>query len=456
MRRTNKVVLSPAVASAASGALLNYDTTQRGVIVGQRSDSGATGFVGKIIEQSAGTNLLDYGVWVDLTYPHVVGVFGTRGTGKSFDLGVFAECVTGIGRVCSGTPPRSAIVLFDIQNQFWTLGLTPSDTLPEDSWQIAALKEWGLETNEVPSVDVWYPADTQRWLPTAKRFTISPNYLSPSDWLSLLRLERFSPMGQALLTVLQQHGSATPSTLAELVTEHHLPDFQAATIDGLRWRLESLSATAIVGEGGLDLDSLLQPGKVSVLLLRSLPEELRALVVGVVTRKLADRMSGFHQEARVARRLQGDLPSDDLPERLWVFLDEAHVIVPQDGSTVATAAMIDYAKRGRDAGLSLVFATQQPSAVDNRLMSQVDLTVTHTLSFEADLQAAVARMPTRANIKYSKAGLQLPTLTDALRSLGPGEAVIADAMNGRVFIIQFRPRVTAHGGNTPVTEDITN
>ena len=35
------------------------------------------------------------------------------------------------------------------------------------------------------------------------------------------------------------------------------------------------------------------------------------------------------------------------------------------------------------------------------------------------------------------------------RSLEPGEAIIADGANGRVFIAKIRPRLSAHGGNTP-------
>lgn len=125
------------------------------------------------------------------------------------------------------------------------------------------------------------------------------------------------------------------------------------------------------------------------------------------------------------------------------------MIAPREGKTAATDPIVDYVKRGRDAGLSLVFATQQPSAVDNKLMSQVDMTLTHALGFEADLQAAIARMPTRASVSYERSGFKLPSMADAIRSLDPGEAVVADAANGRVFIVKIRPRLSAHGGNTP-------
>jgi DNA helicase HerA-like ATPase len=117
--------------------------------------------------------------------------------------------------------------------------------------------------------------------------------------------------------------------------------------------------------------------------------------------------------------------------------------------TAATGPLVDYVKRGRDAGLSLIFATQQPSAVNSKLMSQVDITITHTLGFETDLSAAVARMPTRTSVEYEIDNQKVSALSDVLRSLRPGEAVIADGASGRVFIAKMRPRVSAHGGATP-------
>ena len=131
---------------------------------------------------------------------------------------------------------------------------------------------------------------------------------------------------------------------------------------------------------------------------------MRALVAGVVARLLAGRMSEYHQASRIARRSGGPPPVSDMPERLWLAMDEAHVIVPSEGKTPASDPFVDYVKRGRDAGLSLIFATQQPSAVDGKLMSQVDMTFTHGLGFDADIQAATRRMPADATIPTAGRG----------------------------------------------------
>ena len=190
------------------------------------------------------------------------------------------------------------------------------------------------------------------------------------------------------------------------------------------------------------------------MLLRNLPENMRALAAGVIARLLATRMSKHHQSRRIERRRVGrdQSTSNTMPERLWLAIDEAHVIAPSEGKTPASNPLVDYVKRGRDAGMSLLFATQQPSAVDKKLMSQVDLTFTHGLSFNMDIQAAANRMPADSSHNYRQHGQTVPSLDGIIRTLSPGEVIIADTESSRTFIGLIRPRLTAHGGNTPPSE----
>ena len=454
MLRIRKVVTSPTVRTKEPSALLNTDNRTRSIAVGARADEKnvSRGLIGKAAEHSGGTDILDFGVWCDLAFPHVIGVFGTRGSGKSFDLGVFVECIAGVSDVVDSPVPAASTIVFDVQNQFWTLALAPDDLLAEDADQISALRQWGLNPAALKNVMLWRPTGCETTLPGTVEFKISPSQLSDEDWLSLLALERYSALGQALLTLLRKADDCRPEALAKMISPSLLSSFQLPTIDALRWRLEGLADTGLVGEPGTAIEEFLVPGRISVLLLRDLPDSLRSLTVGVLVRIVAKRMSAHHQAERVARRHGTQRPSGVLPERLWVVMDEAHVIIPRESSTPASEPVVDYVKRGRDAGLSLIFATQQPSAVDTRLMSQLDISVTHALAFEADLQAAVARMPTRSAVQYEKGAFLLSNLGDALRALAPGEAILADTSNGRVFCLRIRPRLSAHGGNTPTIE----
>lgn len=312
MRRTKKVITSAKFRTSDSAAPLNLHDASRSLTVGCRADESANamGLIGKVSEQSAGKSILDYGVWTDLAFPHVVGIFGTRGTGKSYDLGVFAECAGGLSDIVSEVPPPTAVVLFDVQNQFWTLGLPPKKELIEDRLHLESLSQWGLEPSCLDDVNLWLPCGCETSLPGTKVFRLSPSQLEDSDWLALLELERYSPMGQAMIALLNDGGLKDPESLANRAqVGRALANFQQGTVDALRWRLQSLVSTDLVGEtGGIDVGQFLVPGRVSVLLLRDLPESLRSLAVGVLMRLFASRMGVYHQRRRVVRRQGGKMP----------------------------------------------------------------------------------------------------------------------------------------------------
>lgn len=414
--------------------------------IGSRDGGDRSVYLGKVIEQGRTSNILDYGVFCDVSFPHVIGVFGSRGSGKSFDLGVFLE-----GIFEEEAASSDAAIVFDVQDQFWTLAYAPDDEVESDKEQIANLQTWGLSPRQLSNIRVWVPTGSDTQVPNASAFSLEPSQLSLSDWLAVLRLERYSPMGQALISLLDIVGARTPRELASNCNDTVLSSFQQGTVDGLRWRLESFSDTQILGTVGLSIDELLRPGALNVLLMRNLPDAVRALIVGVVSRLVADRLGRVQQARKVAMRTKQptDPEHDKITRRLWMVLDEAHVLVPSDESTAATEPLIDYVKRGRDAGLSLIFATQQPSAVNTKLMSQADLTITHMLGIEADISSAVARMPTRPTVEYEVDDHKVSGVSDVIRTLGPGEAIIADGASGRIFVAKVRPRQSAHGGTTP-------
>lgn len=451
MKRIRKVINRAKFATRESSEPLNRNATARTVIVGRRPGEGGvqSGLIGKAIESSSGYDILDYSVWLDLVFPHVIGVFGTRGMGKSFTLGVLAECVSHLKGAIYGTGPTAATVLLDVQNQFWTMQHAPTEELEEDAKHIEDIKKWGLAAVPLTNVVLWAPCRTDRHLGDARVFQIAPEQLRVEDWLAVLEQDRYSPMGQALVELLKRVENPRPETLANSARPSVLSSFQAGTVDGLRWRLEAVAEMGLIGDRSADVRELLTVGQVSVVLLRNLPDNLRALTAGVLARLMAAHMSDHHQGYRVARRRGGSGGTGRLPDRLWLVMDEAHLVVPNGERTPASGPLIDYVKRGRDCGLSLVFASQQPSAVDTRLMSQADITLTHGLCFEADIQAAIKRMPADASHVYERDGRRITSLGGVIRALDPGEAIVADSVGGRIFLELVRPRLTAHGGNTP-------
>jgi hypothetical protein len=141
---------------------------------------------------------------------------------------------------------------------------------------------------------------------------------------------------------------------------------------------------------------------------------------------------------------------DALPSKVWLVIDEAHVVAPSDRYMPARDALVEYVKRGRDAGLSLVLATQQPSAIDDRILSQVNVAFTHRLAFQADINAAVNRVPTKSLQSLKLRGSEVKDFTDMIRILDSGECFIGDQATSRAVLTKIRSRVTSHGGYSPI------
>ena len=431
------------------------DIKHKRVIVGSRTNESCTAFLGKIIEHGKTSTMLDYNVYCDTSYPHVIGVFGNRGSGKSFDLGVFLEEISQLAAHSDGSDrsyQNDAAVVFDVQDQFWTLGFSPDANHSSDADQLVELRKWGLSACRIKDLNLLVPSCSNTQIPHARSFSLAAAQVNEADYLAILDLERFSAMGQALLNLLEVNEDQTPQQLVNACKHQgNLSRYQPGTVEALRWRLESLANTGIIASQGIKIEDLLEPGRMSVVLMRDLPDSIRSLVVGVIARLITDKMGKIQQARKVERRTGNSAlrSHNTFAKRLWMILDEAHVLVPSNATTAATAPMIDYVKRGRDSGLSLIFATQQPSAVSTKLMSQVDMTLTHMLGFEADLNAAIGRMPTRSSVEYEIDNVRSSSISDVIRSLAPGEAILADGASGRICLIKVRPRLTAHGGDSP-------
>jgi hypothetical protein len=225
------------------------------------------------------------------------------------------------------------------------------------------------------------------------------------------------------------------------------------TRDAVRWRLDAQLATGLFDETADDICTRLGVvGAKSVIQLADLDEDVKSVVVAVIMRKLI-HWAGPEQRRRRQANLRGEileLSESDVAPRIWTLIDEAHLICPSDTQTAARPVIVDYVKRGRDAGLSLVLATQRPSAIDTSAISQSDIVIVHKLTIDADINAATARMPARtpATVQLGR-GPNLSNVLDLARVLGGGQSFFADTESDRAFLLQSRPRVTPHGGGEP-------
>ena len=450
----------------------------RHLIVGQRRRSGDTSaliLLGKCIEQARVSNRFDANVWLDIHTPHVVYICGRRGTGKSYDLGILAEGLA-LGSESKITTKQASVttIFFDTQSQFWALLNSPDERLEEDREQLDQLNQWGIPVGQITSAKLFAPIGDSTVHPNVIEFAIDPAELELEDWCGLFDVDVYSAQGQVVRNILRKVSIEGYDALAftggrsrnvQAKDKYDIDDLitclqedselgeqsQRQTRDAVLWKLEAMRDSKIFQKKGIDIHQIIKPGQLNVFLLRNLDDATKSLVVSIIAKKVFRIMGRYHTERKAAKRLGRPMPHgcDSLPQGVWTLIDEAHLICPSDSHTAAKPTLIDYVKRGRDAGLSLVLATQQPSAVDSRVVSQVDLLIAHRLVVDADISAALARVPADFPKSVSFGTSQVSDRIALIRALETGEAWVADAETSRAFLVAMRPRVTAHGGDEP-------
>lgn len=372
-----------------------------------------------------------YPVFIDSLYPHVVFVCGTRGSGKSYTLGVLAEELI-------EKNPTVGVVIIDPIGVFWSMK-SPN----VESGEVESLKKWELEPKGYP-VKVLVPEGITKKIPKDtydKAFTIPVTDLTVEDWGLTFKLDRFDPTMLLLERALAKLGKKFTiddliefvSSSAELVSKDK--GFVTQTRRGLVSRLLASKRWGVISGYGTPLSEIVTPGRITVIDTSFLEESVANLVIGVLARKIL--------EARkiAVRTGKGVIPPT------WVLIDEAHTAIPSREKTAASDSIIEYVKQGRRPGCSIILATQQPSAVDSRVLSQLDVLITHKLVFGDDIDAVFKRMPT--NVPKE---LRNPSI---IRNLILGSAVAGDKedMVKRAFIINVRPRKSQHEGRAiPTTE----
>ncbi|MFB6077282.1 MAG: ATP-binding protein, partial [Candidatus Nanohaloarchaea archaeon] len=103
--------------------------------------------------------------------------------------------------------------------------------------------------------------------------------------------------------------------------------------------------------------------------------------------------------------------------------------------------LLQWAKIGREPGVSMVLATQQPNRLNPNLLSQMDLLLTHRLTARSDIDALKEIMQTYMQYDITEYIDNLP------RQKGAG--IILDDNSERVYPVQIRPRLSWHAGGTP-------
>ncbi len=444
---------------------LSFLNDQNNVFIGRKSTVfkkygyDAALHVGRVSEDAFNES----DVFLDALNPHVVFVCGARGSGKSYVLGVIAEELAKKNK-------NVGILVIDPIGVFWSMRF-PN----KEERELEILGKWGLEPEGLENITVFIPEGLKGEVPKEtydNTFAIPPALLTADDWCLTFGIERFSPSGLLLEKGLVKtrdgyktkdekfvKGKAGKYGLEDVIqclehdSELNSSDrgYKPDSIRALVSRFDAAKSWGIFSSRGTPLGEVSREGQLSIIDTSFLDDNVSALVIGILARRiLAARKKSTRREA-TQRFKEVDL--DEMLEveipPTWLFIDEAHTLIPGGNTkTPASNALVEYVKQGRQPGCSLVFATQQPSAIDSKVLSQLDIIMSHKLVFDDDVKAVFKRTPTIVPHSYKAASF--------IKTLPVGTALTGDRREetSRAFIMNIRPRMSQHEGREAVTTEL--
>jgi len=423
------------------------------IIVGRnqadKASFGAKGliFIGKGYVKMGPYTSLSNKIFMDIARSHVVLVAGKRGSGKSYTLGVIAEELASLPKA---TSQNIASLIFDTMGIYWTMKF-------KNEKDRNLLEEWGLKGKNTP-VKVFVPfghydSYTEKGIPADEKFALALTEMNSEDWILTFGLDIINPVAVLIERTLKKIKEKRNYNIADLIKEIGTDKkvsleiknaaiglFEAAQTWGI-FAQESKQATKV--------SDLISAGKTSILDLSVYNAvgafNVRALVISLISRKIFNqRMS-----ARKAEEIKSVAKGLDYLSRqekkenplVWIFIDEAHEFLPLEGKTIATDALIQLLREGRQPGISLVLATQQPGQIHKDVMTQSDLIISHRVTSAPDVEAL-------NNIMQSYLLTNIKQYLDDLPNL-KGSAIILDDNSERIYPMRVRPRFTWHGGEAP-------
>ena len=386
-------------------------------------------YIGKHLVGTGEEAHLTSPVLMDVLRPHIITLCGKRGEGKSHSLGVIAE---EISMLPNEIKKNLCVVIVDTQGIFWTMK-SPNEK------EIALLRDWGLGARSF-AAEVYIPAGQEKTFSAAgvdydSIFSISPSELAIEDWLHVFSISMTEPLGILLQMTLEK--LIGTYGIQEIVNSIKLQrGFENEKTALINLFLTS-DSWGIFGES--KMPELLEGGKMSVIDVSLMPQNVRALMLSIILRKI------FLERTKARRKEElGDieLASVKRVPMPWILIDEAHNFLPAEGTTPATDILAKLVKEGRQPGISLVFATQRPERLHLDALAQGDIVISHRLTAKADIDALNAIMQTYMLFDITKYINELPKLK--------GVAIILDDNSERIYKVRVRPRQSWHAGASPL------
>ena len=405
-------------------------------------------FLGKHYIKMGRTTSLSNKIYMDMINSHVVFICGKRGGGKSYTMGVIAE---GVADLPEKIKQNISIILVDTMGVYWTMKY--GNKQDRD-----ILEEWGLEGK---SLDVkiftpsgYHDAFKEKGIPTDYPFSIKPSELSGHDWNVTFGIDDDESVGVLIERIVYElKDSGKEFGIKDIIKAvDNDKESDRTTKNAVKNRFLNADNWGLFSKRATKISDIAMPGQVSVLDVSCYATmegswNIKNLVVGLVAEKLfIQRMTARKEEEyQEVHKALNPYSDDDYEKQkfplVWLVLDEAHEFLPVKGKTLATDPLVTILREGRQPGISLILATQQPGKIHTDVMTQSDTVIAHRITAKLDTDALSTLMQS-----YMRKGL-VEELDNLPRE--KGAAIIFDDTNEKMYPMRIRPRFTWHGGDSP-------
>jgi hypothetical protein len=396
---------------------------------------------------------LDKNVYMDVAGAHVILICGKRGGGKSYTMGVIAE---GLSMLEPAVRQNLSIILLDTMGIYWTMGHA-------NQKEKELLDPYGLKPHPV-ELKIFTPAKyyeeyKKKGIRTDAPFSLEPHMITGEDWCIAFRQDKYSENGLYIQKIVEELGEKKEKYFMKDM--FGFIDNDKETSDLVRSAVRNMLKTAegwgVFSEKGTSIEDLAKGGQITVLdvsCYATMPGgwDVKALVVGIVSKHLFVTRMAYRKEEELSdikyleeyfeEKSAADAQKQEMP-LVWLVIDEAHEFLPKDeaDANAATEPLKIVMREGRQPGICLVAATQQPGKINTDVMTQADTVLSHRITARLDVQALGLLAQS-----YMEHGIER-----AMNNLPPvkGTAVVFDDLNEKIMMMRVRPRFTWHGGASP-------
>ena len=223
-------------------------------------------------------------VYFDLARPHVMGVFGKRGSGKSYSLGTIAEELQNVDIADNLTS-----IIIDPMGIYWSM------KRPNDRGN-PLLEDWGLKPQAFDA-KVYIPQGKTREfeeneIPFDGTFTLNPGDFTANEWAMAFNIELNSERGILLERAISKlkEDAGNNYKIDNIVEAIRHFDFEEEVQESLVNRFEAAKDWGVFGEES-SIEQFTTRGELSIIDVSAYGElssgwSVRSLLVGLLAKRI--------------------------------------------------------------------------------------------------------------------------------------------------------------------------